>query len=295
MVFYIGKIMIKLENVFYIEYNIENLNRGKCVMIIDFHTHAFNEKIADKAISKLETIIGYSAFTKGTVEDNIKHFDEWGVDKAVSLSIATKPSQQKIINDWAASLKSDRIIPFGSVHPDAEDVLEELERIKCLGLKGIKLHPDYQNFYIDEERMFPIYEKCAKLSLVVVFHSGVDVLCPENVHATPDMCLRAFKAVPEMTMVLAHLGGNNLWEEVYEKLAGLQGNLYFDTALAGDICPDELIKNIIRKHGADRILLASDCPWHETITEVNTIKRIGLTDEEVENILYKNAERLLNI
>ena len=264
-------------------------------MVIDFHTHAFNELIAEKAISKLEKIINYNAFTRGTISDNIKHFDEWGVDKAVSLSIATKPSQQRIINDWAAAQAGDRIIPFGSVHPDAEDALQELERIKSLGIKGIKLHPDYQNFYIDEKRLYPIYRKCAELSLVIVFHSGVDVLSPDNVHATPDMCLRAFKAVPEMTMVLAHLGGNDLWEEVYEKLAGLEGNLYFDTALVGGRCPDSLIKKIIRKHGADRILLASDCPWHDTSSEINTIKRLGLSNEEIEMIFHKNAERLLGI
>ena len=264
-------------------------------MVIDFHTHAFNEKISEKAISKLEEIINYKAFTRGTISDNIKHFDEWGVDKAVSLSIATKPSQQKIINDWAATQASDRIIPFGSVHPDADDALEELERIKSLGLKGIKLHPDYQNFYIDDEKAFPIYKKCAELSLIVVFHSGVDVLSPDNIHATPDMCLRAFKAVPQMTMVLAHLGGNELWEEVYEKLAGVEGNLYFDTALVGNRCPDELMKKIIRKHGANRILLASDCPWHDIRAEIEAIKRLGLTDEEIQMIFHENAERLLNI
>lgn len=264
-------------------------------MVIDFHTHAFNEKISEKAIGKLEEIIGYKAFTRATISDNIKHFDDWGVDKAVSLSIATKPSQQKIINDWAAAQASDRIIPFGSVHPDACDVFDELERIRALGLKGIKLHPDYQEFYIDDEKMFPIYKKCAELSLIVVFHSGVDVLSPDNVHATPDMCKRAFQAVPEMTMVLAHLGGNELWDEVLEKLAGLEGKLYFDTAIIAGTCPDELIKKIIRKHGADRILLASDCPWHKTSYEIEAIKRLGLTEKEVQMIFHKNAEKLLGL
>lgn len=264
-------------------------------MIIDFHTHAFNEKIAEKAISKLENIIKYKAFTNGTIEDNLKKFDEWGVDKAVTLSIATKPSQQKVINDWAYSIKSDRILPFGSVHPDAPDVLLELERIKKLGLYGIKLHPDYQGFFMNDRKLIPVLKKCAELNLPVIFHAGVDVMSPDLVHCTPDMALETFSQVPEMTMILAHLGGNNMWEEVYEKLAGVKGNLYFDTAIVADRCSDELVTKIIRKHGADRILLASDCPWHKTSKEIAMIMRLDLTENEKELILHKNAERLLKL
>ena len=264
-------------------------------MVIDFHTHAFNEKIAEAAISKLENIIGYKAFTNGTINDSIEKFDKWGIDKAVMLPIATKPSQQKIINDWAANIPSGRIIPFGSVHPFAPDAISELERIKALGLKGIKLHPDYQAFYIDDDRVFPIYKKCAELNLIVVFHSGIDIVSPENTHATPEMSARAFKAVPQMKMVLAHLGGNDMWDDVEKYLVGLDGDIYFDTAFIADICSVSQLLRIIRNHGADRILFASDCPWHKSISELEMIKRLDLSDKEREMILHENAERLLNL
>lgn len=265
-------------------------------MKIDFHVHAFNEKIAEKAVSKLQAVSGFTPHTRGLVSQTIEKMDEWNIDKFVILPIATKPSQQTVINDWAFEQnKNNRIISFGSIHPDADDAFEELDRIKAMGLKGVKLHPDYQGFEIDEERMFPIYKKCAELGLIVVFHAGWDCVSPDHIHATPEMSLRAHKAVPEMTMVLAHLGGNLLWESVEETLAGVDGQIYFDTSmLAGYITPETLFR-IIVKHGTDRILFGSDCPWSSSANSAKLIEDLPLTDDEKEKIFHKNAERLLKL
>lgn len=264
-------------------------------MVIDFHIHAFDDAIAQRAIEKLEITSDMKAFTDGTISDTIKHFDKWGVDKGVLLPIATKPSQQVTINNWAIAQKSERIIPFGSVHPEAEDVFEELERIKSLGLFGVKFHPDYQNFIIDEDRMIPIYKKCAELDLPVIFHAGFDPLSPDYIHAMPENSARAFKAVPEMTMILAHLGGMYHWDEVEKYLVGLDGNLYFDTAVIAGECEKEQLERIIRNHGANRILLASDCPWHESTSEIEMIKNLDISEKDKELILHKNAEKILGL
>ncbi|MBR6338069.1 MAG: amidohydrolase family protein, partial [Ruminococcus sp.] len=141
-------------------------------MLIDMHVHAFNEKIAAKALAVLVGNSSLTPLTDATTAGTLKKLDEWGVDKAAILSIATKPSQQGIINSWAASIKSERLLPFGSVHPDADDWYDELVRIKRSGLYGVKLHPDYQGFKIDEPRLFPVYEACAELSLPLLLHSG---------------------------------------------------------------------------------------------------------------------------
>lgn len=187
-------------------------------MVIDFHTHAFNDKIAEKAIAKLEVVSNQKAYSNGKI-DAIDEITKSGViDKAVLLPVATKPTQQTIINDWAKEMgdKYENIIPFGSVHPFAEDVFDELQRIKEMGLYGVKLHPDYQEFFIDDEKVFKVYEKCAKLSLPVVFHAGWDPLSPDLVHAPPKASRKAHDAVPQMTMILAHMGGMKHWEEVLE-------------------------------------------------------------------------------
>ena len=264
-------------------------------MLIDFHIHAFNEKMAERAVAELEKISGLTPKTRGLITETRDRLSQWGVDFGALLPIATKPSQQKIINDWSAEQNCGNIIAFGSVHPDAEDVYDELERIKSLGLKGVKLHPDYQNFEIDEERLFPIYKKIAQLGLICVFHAGYDCYSPGHIHATPQMSKRVHEAVPELKMVLAHLGANRQWEQVDEVLAGLPGSIYFDSSMLAGYITEEQAYRIIKKHGADRILLGSDCPWSGTLENAELIKSLPLTVEEKELILYKNAQRLLGM
>lgn len=269
-------------------------------MVIDFHTHAFADKIAARAIERTEDTLMKSdypfkepALTDGTADDLMKKMNEWGVDKAVVLPIATKPSQQKIINDWAHDKMSERLIFFGTVHPEAEDVFDELERIKRLGLRGIKLHPDYQGFFADEERMYPIYRKCAELGLPVIFHAGYDVLSPDCVHGTPERFASVNDAVPEMTMILAHMGGNEMWDEVERLLVGR--DIYFDTSFAANHISDAQAERIIKNHGADKILFASDCPWQSSKVNADFVNRLHLTDDEKKKIFYLNAEYILEI
>ena len=133
-------------------------------MIIDFHTHCFPEKIAQRAIMGLSYNSGAIApNTNGQLDGLVEVMDKDGVDISVVLHIATNERQQHSVNDFAASIQNERIISFGSVYPDAPDVLEELERIKELGLLGVKLHPEFQNFYVDDEKMKPIYKKISEL------------------------------------------------------------------------------------------------------------------------------------
>lgn len=262
---------------------------------IDFHVHAFADKIAPHTIGMLAGFAGTAPATDGTLSDTERHMRHWGVDGIVLLSIATKPSQHLVCNNWAASVRSDHVFPFGSVHPDGEDVFEELERIKALGLYGVKFHPDYQHFYANEPRMLPIYKKCGELGLPVIFHAGFDPFSPSDVHCTPDMAAEILEKCPDTTMILAHLGGCRMWDEVEEKLAGHFGNLYLDTALAGSMVEEAQLFRIIETHGADRILLASDCPWDTTDRTIAKLRRLGLSPEEEHQIFAANAERLLGL
>lgn len=263
-------------------------------MVIDFHVHCFNPKIAERAIFQLESIAGIEPYTRGLTEQTVERFDSWGVDRGVILPIATKPTQQKILNDWAAQQDGGRFISFGSIHPDAEDICEELDRIKALGLHGVKLHPDYQGFMIDEERMDLIYDEIARRDLPVIFHAGWDCVSPELIHCTPERAVKMLKRHPDLKAVFAHLGGNELWQEVYDYLAGIDGEVYLDTAFTSN-CPDGIMERIIKKHGVDRILFASDCPWDSSLKIKDKICGLDLTDTEKEKILGGNAARLLDI
>lgn len=264
-------------------------------LLIDFHVHCFNEKIAEKAISVLQERCELEPFTRGLVSQTTALFDKWGVDRGVLLPIATKPSQQKVINDWAAEQDGGRFISFGSVHPDAEDISEELDRIVALGLHGIKLHPDYQGFMVDEERLDPVYDEIEKRGLPVIFHAGFDVFSPSLIHCPPERALNMIKKHPHMKIVLAHLGGNDCWQQVYDVLAGTDGEVYFDTAFTARYLTDGLMEKIIRRHGTDRILFASDCPWDDPSEIKRKIMSLGISDDDKEKIFSGNASRLLEL
>lgn len=264
-------------------------------MTVDFHVHAFNPKIAEKAISVLEQRAGVTPYTRGLIEQTIQRMDEWEIDKSVLLPIATKPSQQTIINDWAQQEDSDRIVSFGSVHPDADDALDEVERIKQLGLHGIKLHPDYQGFFINEQRLDPLLDAIQAADLPVVFHSGYDVVSPDVVHCLVQPALEMISRHKGLKVVLAHLGCNRHWQEVHDLLAGIDGEVYFDTAFTSWECPDDIMQKIILKHGAERILFASDLPWDSSAKIREKILRLKISDDAKEKILGLNAKRLLGL
>ena len=263
-------------------------------MIIDTHIHAYPDKIAERVISKLTATADCPHFTDGTIGGARELLAKCGIDRGVLLPIATKPEQQTSINNWAAAQNHGSIISFGSVHPYAQDAVEELDRIRELGLKGVKLHNDYQGVFIFDEHCKPIYKRCEELGLPIVFHMGYDPVSPVVHRAMPYDLIEICENYPKLTVIGAHMGGNYAWEAVYKYIAGIR-NLYFDVAFVAKDIEFELFKAIVSKHGFDRILYASDLPWSDPQEELDLIEKLPCTDAEREQILHKNAERVLRL
>ncbi len=263
-------------------------------MLIDFHTHAFPEKIAERAIQKLSFASGgLTPNTNGTFFDLKRLFKDSGIDKGVVLSIATNEAQQKSVNDFAASINDNQnIFAFGSVFPDAVDALEELERIKELGLKGVKLHPDYQGFFVDDRKMKPIYKKIGELGLITVFHTGQDYGFAPPYHATPERMAKALEWFSS-PVVAAHFGGVGSSEEVLKHLCGK--DIYFDTSFGYATLPKFYAQKIIDTHGADKILFGTDSPWHTAEMEMKLLNSLEISHGDFEKITHLNAEKLLGI
>lgn len=263
-------------------------------MLIDFHTHAFPEKIADKAIEKLSfTSGGLEPHTNGTVEGLKASMQKGGVDKSVVLNIATNARQQKSVNDFAASINNgEDIISFASVFPHSEDVFEELDRIKAMGFKGIKLHPDYQGFDVDDTKMKPIYKKISELGLITVFHAGFDYGFAPPYGATPEKLLKALSWFSS-PVIAAHWGGVNCNQGVLDLLCGEE--IYFDTSFGYSMLPRYYALKIIEKHGTDKILFGTDTPWHTPDMEKRLLNSLELSAEDMEKITHLNAEKLLDI
>lgn len=262
-------------------------------MVIDFHTHAFPDRIARFVLAKLSYDSGgLIPQTKGTVHGLKDLMRKDGVDKSVLLSIATNEKQQAAVNDFALSCRGDEIIPFGSVYPWAEDALSELERIKEMGLQGIKFHPEYQQFFVDDEKMKPIYKKASELGLIILFHAGEDMGYPPPYHATPERLRRAMKWI-DTTVVCAHWGSANMGEDVLKYLCDIP--VFFDTAFGYGAMPKDRALRIMDKKGADLFLFGSDCPWHAPSWEMELLETLGLSQDEKDKIYFKNAQKLLQI
>ena len=276
-------------------------------MVIDFHTHVYPEKIAEKTISALvSSAPGVRVHTKGTIQALLESMDNAGIDKSVILPVATRKGQFDSINRYALNINqsSDRLISFGGIHPDDDDIPGKLRFLKENGFKGIKIHPDYTGTFIDDERYITIVTEAARQGLLVVTHAGVDPAF-DVIHCTPQrgravMDLAVSRAgVSRPFMVFAHLGGMYVHKDVEKYLLGT--NCYIDISCSfsslQSFCDtdDEDVVRVIKAHGADKILFATDSPWNNQKEYLEHFRSMsGITDTEKDMILYRNAQKLLS-
>jgi predicted TIM-barrel fold metal-dependent hydrolase len=258
--------------------------------IIDIHTHAWPDAVAPNAITALQSLGTLTAFYDGTVAGLRKSMQRSGVSASVVQPVATKASQVRGINDWAASIGGGGAISFGAMHPQVEDPAAEIERMAQIGLRGMKLHPEHQAFAPDEPRLAPIYEAAVAHNMTVFFHAGADEL-HKTVRGTPQSFSAVLEAFPEMRVVLAHLGGFRVWNDVAEVLVGQ--NVYLDTAYTLGHLPDADFVEIVHAHGAEKVLFGSDGPWTDPVAEIAWLRSLPLGEGVIESVLGGNAERLL--
>lgn len=265
-------------------------------MIIDFHTHTFPDKIAEKTIAYLAKKGNVTPYREGTLSSLKDSMKKAGIDYSVVLPVATSPSQVESINRTAIKLNnSDGIIYAGAIHPDCENIEEILDNIKSAGLFGIKIHPDYQGAYFDDVRYIKIMEEAAKRDLITVTHAGFDVGYPDDIHCTPDHILNVLASLMGLIdnkLVLAHLGSCDNPNEVIEKLAGK--NVYLDTSFVLDRYPEKA-KEVMKAHGYDKILFGTDSPWADQKKYTELIKALVPDRKIQEKIFRTNAEKLLNL
>lgn len=266
--------------------------------LIDFHTHIFPDKIAPATVAALAKAGG----TKpeggtGTLDDLERLALREDVSLCVNLPIATRPDQAASINRFAKEVneREGRVISFGAIHPDAAEPERELAELAEAGFRGIKLHPDYQGHCADDPAVIRVVKEAKRLGLHTVFHGGVDIAFPNDVHATPERMANLLSSLGEGEgrVVVAHIGGYGLWDDVERILVGR--DVYFDLSYGIDHLPEEQLYRIITRHGADRILFGSDYPWRDPADVDRVLAKLPLSDEQFAAIRFGNAERLLGL
>ena len=260
-------------------------------MVIDFHTHCFADNIAANAVITLENQAGIRAVSGSTTIDLKSHMRLNGVDQSVVLPVATKPSQVGTINRWAIENRDETLAFFGAVHPDDPDFEGTVQFLKSEGFLGVKFHPDYQRFYVDEPRMIPLYEQLRDAGLIVVLHSGIDIGYPSPTYCTPLMIRNVLGNVPGITLVAAHMGAHALWRDVEELLIGQP--VYLDTSYSFYLLQKEGMERMINKHGAENVLFGTDYPWKSAKDELKAIRSLSLCACDIDKILSGNALDLL--
>ena len=260
----------------------------------DTHIHFFPDKLAGKALPKLREISQCETYSDGTREGTLKNFAAWGCAGGMALHIATNAHQQTSVNNFAKESQGGPIYCFGSVYPYAENALEEMRRIQEMGLYGIKFHPDYQEFFIGDEAALPLYAEAERLGLPVAFHAGRDPLSPQLIHCPSQVLGKIANLFPKLTIIAAHMGGMETPQEAAQYLAGKK-NVYFDTAFASHFLNAAQFTELVKLHGSDRVLFATDCPWSTLPAERELLEAADLSPGEKERIAYKNAEELFQI
>lgn len=273
-------------------------------MIIDVHTHTFPDKIAKQTIAAMEQEIidaqgiVVRAETEGTFDALSKSTISAGIDLSMVAPVATRPQQAEKINSLSGvtneKYRETRVFYMGAIHPDCQNYKEIIDEIVAMDLKAIKIHPDYQKTFFDDEKYIRIMDYAANKGLGIITHAGEDIGLPQVIHCTPNRVINVLKHIQPEKLILAHLGAWNNWDEVEDKLCGLP--VYFDTAVVQKKeCPhisNEQFARIIKKHGADKILFGTDSPWYDQSKALRAFNEVEIADEERKLILGENAMRL---
>ncbi len=278
-------------------------------MIIDFHTHTFPDAIAEKTINLLKSKSNTIPFCDGTNKCLSLDGKSLNIDLSVVLPVVTNPLKTQKINDTAVELNKNytNLLSFGGVHPDTENVRDEIKRIADLGLKGIKIHPAYQQVKLNDIRFKRIVEYAEEFNLITITHGGIDIGIDGD-WASPLMAKELICDVKPNKFVIAHTGGWSQWDDVLTYLCG--ENVYFDTSFsygsfyynstvdeAKKVSPltTKQLVEIIKAHGSEKILFGTDSPWGDRRDQIEKISALPLSVKEKDDIFYKNAKNLLKI
>lgn len=266
-------------------------HNGVTYRVADAHAHIYPGKIAEKATANVGRFYDIEMEEVGLPHILSEEGKAAGIDRYLVCSVATKVEQVESINRFIAEkcAKYPAFIGLGAWHQDVADIEGELDRIQALGLRGIKLHPDFQCFNIDDDRMIPVYEACMRRGMVVLFHTGDD----RTDFSSPRRLANVLEKLPEFVCIAAHLGGYREWADARAVLHGT--NVYIDTSSSLFAVSAEDARRSIAHFGIDKTLFGTDFPMWSPKEELERFFALGYGEAENRRILYDNFAKLFSL
>ena len=255
--------------------------------VADFHAHIFPDKLADKAAGSIGDFYGVSIARTASVDVLVAEEQKAGVSRCVVSNSAVTPKQVHNINNFisGAITANTNFIGFGSIFPGMDGFEEELDRMLELGLRGVKIHPDFQKLAIDDPSAIETYRAIARRGMPVLFHMG-DLRYD---HSHPERLARVLDKIPELRVIAAHFGGYSVWDEAVRLLAGSQA--YYDTSSSLMFLEPAHVRDLIDALGTDRMLFGTDFPMWKIGEELDRFFALGLSEEDNRKILAGNFLR----
>lgn len=269
--------------------------------VIDFHVHVglkehwhpwvldYQKKANPSVFSRYDELViprNFASYLAGA-----------GIEKAVILPencpITTGVVPNEFVLDFCRG--QELLIPFCTVNPALEkDLAGTIEACIKDGAAGIKLYPSYNHFFPNDRSLYPVYEIAQERSLPVLIHTGSSVFKGSKIkYANPLLLDEVAVDFPGCLLLLAH-GGRGLWYETAFFLTRLHPNVYLEIS---GLPPQNLFKYFPELNKiTDKIVFGSDWPGVKSIAaNIEAVKKLGLTAQDVKKILFGNAARLLGL
>jgi predicted TIM-barrel fold metal-dependent hydrolase len=259
-------------------------------VIIDAHMHVWPDHIADAMQAQWPA--GMPLRYDGKLSGLLRAMDESGIDKGLALGVGIKPSVVGRTNEFIGSVPRDRLVPFGTVHPELS-VEENMKHLRDNGIVGVKLHPLFQNLSLGDPAVQEILAALAEEGMPVITHVGAGEDEAANERGAPALLRRLADALPNLRLIACHFGGYHRLDEAEEHV--VDSSVHLETSwppTVADLEPERVVA-IVRRHGADRVIFGSDWPMADPAAEIRAIRGLGLTPDEEAGILGDNLARLL--
>jgi hypothetical protein len=261
-------------------------------VIIDAHCHVWPDHIAPQILATRPA--GMDPMHDGTLSGLRRTLDAAGIDHAMCLGVAGVAKNVERTNEFIGSVPRDRFTPFGTVHPELS-VDANLKSLRDNGIRGVKLHPLFQDLSLADPRVIDILHGLAQADITVITHAGAGADARANTRGTPANVRFALDSVPDLRLIACHFGGYHLLDDAEEVVVGSRA--YLETSWPprlGDL-DRARIRSLIRRHGADRVIFGSDWPMADPGTEIAAVRALGLDQHEVDAILGNTLAGILGL